>query len=101
MDVEGFWKECPRCNGKGTEIEITGIFSQEKREIICTFCKGHKKIFFTTTCPLMTSIQFKGDSRYETSFLNKECIGIRCTLWDRDSNEGGCLWRKSLLKQLL
>lgn len=96
LQQEGFWKTCPRCRGAGTESQTQGFFNPKEVKVDCELCHGERKIFFVSTCPVMTARQFYFSSQ-NTSVLEVNCLGEPCALWDRD-NGGGCLWRKSLLQ---
>jgi hypothetical protein len=99
IEREGFPKTCPRCNGTGKEKESGGIFTVVEKEIDCKMCKGSKAIFYVTTCPLMSlGAQWsQGQSSFNPTF--QQCIGINCTLWDRESGDGGCLMKKAFSNQ--
>lgn len=96
---EGFWKECPRCKGKGTEMKdvATGLLSSERREVPCGFCGGEKRIFFTLICSRMSlgEVYLEGTNIIRGRSHTK-CIGQHCHLWDHEHG-GGCLERKALI----
>lgn len=97
MDQEGYWKECPKCHGKGTVPQTTGFFTVTTTDEACPCCNGEKKICYSTTCPLMSGMYFGYCEHHEN--YNRDCIGSECSFWDREG-DGGCLIRKAMLKQV-
>lgn len=98
--VEGFWKECPRCKGTGKEKKDTGIITSKIIEIDCECCGGKKQIFFALMCSHMSlgQIYLEGTNIIRGTHYAR-CAGIHCHLWDHDHG-GGCLERKALLKEV-